>query len=107
MEIAPLFPAEYPGVLWAPEWKDGFDHARHEWTLEAVRSMPLFGPLWAPGSLENDSSYPLLCPAKGCDAHNSLFGRLIWRNGRLFRSCVTAPGAVTQRTRRAIGADEA
>jgi len=69
--------------------------------------MPWVGPLLAPGSLENGSSYPLLFPAKGCDAHNDHFGRLILRNGRLFRFSVTEPGAVTERTRRANSACEA
>src|SRR5262245_32411775 len=31
------------GVIHVPEWKDGFDQARHERTLEAVGSMPSLG----------------------------------------------------------------
>jgi hypothetical protein len=31
------------GVNRAPEWKDGFDNARHKRTLPAVSSRPLFG----------------------------------------------------------------
>jgi hypothetical protein len=36
---------QYPGVNLAPEWKDGFDNARHKRTLPAVSSRPLFGSL--------------------------------------------------------------
>lgn len=45
MEIAELFPAEYPGVIRAPAWKDGFDHATLERTLAGVGSSRLLGPL--------------------------------------------------------------
>jgi hypothetical protein len=31
---------QYPGVNLAPEWKDGFNNARHERPLEAVACTP-------------------------------------------------------------------
>jgi hypothetical protein len=68
--------------------------ARYERTLEAVSSMPLLGPYWRPEAWKTVPD-TFLFPEKGCDAHNGHFGRLILRNGRLFRSCVTEPGAVT------------
>jgi hypothetical protein len=43
-------PVQQTGDLCAPEWKDSFDNARHERTLEAVGSMPLFGFPHAPQS---------------------------------------------------------
>jgi hypothetical protein len=50
----------------APEWKDGFDQARPERTLEAVRSRPLFGgsPLQAVTAAGCRPQTPVLAVAR-------------------------------------------
>jgi len=50
------------GVNLAPEWQEGFDNARLERTLEAVRCSSIFGPTPAPGDREKQFLTPVLLP---------------------------------------------
>src|SRR5262245_9403039 len=56
---------QYPGVNRAPEWKDGFDNARQERRLEAVRCSAVFGAGSAEGlRIEGSQEPPSRCPAR-------------------------------------------